>query len=163
MILKIGEHNIVTEKELGNVILISYYPKFRRHSNINVSIASAITAYSRMHMSQYLNTDKYNVYYIDTDGIVIDSKLPDNLVDSKKLGFMKLEAEISKFVGIAPKLYGVKTIDGQEYTKVKGFKQNVSLSQLESLLDVNSNPQLSLAQEKWFKKYSKWKYSSQRY
>ena len=158
VVSKIGEHNIVTVTDLDNTMLISFLPKFRRHSNINVAIAGSITAYSRMHMSQFLNSDEYRVFYIDTDGIIIDKKLPDSLVDNKKIGLMKLEAVIEKFIGIAPKVYGVRTIDGIEYTKVKGFKKAVNIDQLENLLNQDSN--LQLGQEKWVKNLQNGYYSS---
>ena len=67
---------------------------------------------------------------------------------------MDLEAVLDKFVGISPKLYGVKTIDGSEYTKVKGFKEKVEINQLESLLDFNKNPNLDLSHEKWMRNIS---------
>ena len=42
------------------------------HSNISIGIASAITAYSRIHMTQFKNNSDYNLYYSDTDSIYID-------------------------------------------------------------------------------------------
>jgi hypothetical protein len=49
--------------------------------NINIAIASAVTAYGRIHMSQFkdpkfMSKYDYNLYYSDTDSIYIDRPLP---------------------------------------------------------------------------------------
>jgi len=57
--------------------------------NISIPIAAAISAYARMHMSQYLVDPKYVIYYTDTDSIFIGSPLPDSHVprsEDLKLG-----------------------------------------------------------------------------
>ena len=54
--------------------------------NINVGIASAITAYSRILMSQFKNNPKINLYYTDTDSIYTDSELEESLIDKIVLG-----------------------------------------------------------------------------
>jgi|SRR5882757_4224486 len=45
--------------------------------NISIGIASAITSYSRIYMSQFKKSDDYNLYYTDTDSIYIDKPLND--------------------------------------------------------------------------------------
>jgi len=80
----------------------------------NVGIASAVTAYARMHMTPYkLEND---VYYSDTDSIFTSNKLPSNQVGSE-LGQMKdeLDGKIIKkayFIGI--KQYGYYYIDSKD-------------------------------------------------
>lgn len=59
--------------------------------NISLPIAAAVTAYSRIHMSQFKNNTNYNIYYTDTDSIVIDKPLDDSMINDKELGLMKLE------------------------------------------------------------------------
>jgi hypothetical protein len=81
--------------------------------NINVSIASAITAYSRIHMSQFKNNPNFNLYYTDTDSTYIDKPLPNHLVDSKVLGKIKLENILNKAIFLAPKVYCLKTENGE--------------------------------------------------
>jgi hypothetical protein len=54
--------------------------------NVSIGIASAITAYARIHMSQFKNNPDYNLYYTDTDSVYIDKPLADNLIDNKVLG-----------------------------------------------------------------------------
>lgn len=69
----------------------------------------------------------------------------------KKLGAMKLEYILNKFVALGPKVYGGVRTDETEFTKVKGFKEGVSLSQLETLLNQPEGSSTELSQEKWFK------------
>jgi len=48
--------------------------------DINIAIASAITAGARVHMSIFKNNPNFNLYYSDTDSSVIDSPLPESMV-----------------------------------------------------------------------------------
>lgn len=86
--------------------------------NTAVHIASAITAYSRIHMSQFLQ-DK-NVCYTDTDSIYTEKKLKEELIGNE-LGMMKLENEIKNAIFIAPKNYNY--IDNYNNQKIV-FKGN---------------------------------------
>lgn len=43
--------------------------------NVSVPIALAISAYSRIYMTQFKNQDKGNLYYTDTDSIDIDYEI----------------------------------------------------------------------------------------
>jgi len=74
--------------------------------DVNIAIASFITSYSRNHMSYFKNNPNFNLYYSDTDSIVIDAPLPDFMI-GKSLGQVKLEHKINKAVFIAPKVYGI--------------------------------------------------------
>ena len=49
-------------------------------------------------MSQYKNNPDYNIYYTDTDSIVIDKPLPDDKVGNN-LGKMKLEHIVTSAKG----------------------------------------------------------------
>jgi len=45
--------------------------------NVNIAIASAVTAYARIHMSQFKNNPLLpNLYYTDTDSLYFDGPLP---------------------------------------------------------------------------------------
>lgn len=89
--------------------------------NINVAIASAITSYSRIHMTQFKNNSDYKLFYTDTDSIYINKELPPSFVNSKELGKLKLEIIANKAVFLAPKVYCLSTNDGSHITKVKGL------------------------------------------
>ena len=153
---KIKFENIESEIKLGNKILISYSnsDKFSDSSlNVNIAIGIATSSYARIHMSKFKNNPKYNLYYTDTDSIYTDQPLPSHLLNDRKLGCMKLENVLTDFVAIAPKVYGGVTVNGEEFTKVKGFKDSVSFIQLKSLLN-NDKGQLKLMHQKWINQTS---------
>ena len=132
--------------ELGNKILVIYRSNqkdintlldgHKESHNVSIGIASAITSYARIHMSQFKNNLNYNLYYTDTDSIYIDKPLPENLVNDKILGKMKLENIINKAIFLAPKVYYLETVDGKIIYKVKGLSHNIELtmSDFKSLL-----------------------------
>lgn len=117
-----------------NKSLVSYKLQFQKDLNINIAIGAAVTANARIHMSQFKNNPDYVLYYSDTDSAYYNKPLPDHLVDSKRLGAFKLEHVLDKFVAIGPKVYGGIDINGNEFTKTKGLKSKLSVSQLEDLL-----------------------------
>lgn len=105
--------------------------------DINIAIASAITAGARVEMSFFKNNPNFKLYYSDTDSAVIDAPLPDFMVGNG-LGQMKLEHTINKAIFLAPKVYGLVDIDGNEIIKVKGightFAKDLHIEHLELLL-----------------------------
>ena len=121
--------------------------------DVNIAIASAITAGARMWMSHLKNNPEFNLYYSDTDSIVIDKPLPSFMVGNL-LGQFKLEHVINKAVFLAPKVYAFITEDNKEVIKIKGLKKetliNVHIQDLESLLIKDSTTEFT--QEKWNKK-----------
>ena len=122
--------------------------------NINVGIASAITAYSRIHMSQFKNNPNFNLYYSDTDSGFFDKPLPDHLVDSKALGKMKLENVLTKATFLAPKVYYLETEDGKIIYKIKGLKHEIELSRTEFEQLLYKDRILQKTQTKWFRNLS---------
>lgn len=77
-------------------------------------------------MSQFKNNPDYNLYYSDTDSIIIDKPLQSYQV-GKEIGFMKLENKLTEGTFLAPKVYGGILDDGSSFTKVKGFKNSVDI------------------------------------
>lgn len=139
-------------------VLISYMPKDvedqlsseyfdNLNFNISISIAAAVTASARVHMSQFLGDKSLNVLYTDTDSIDIDKPLDPKFI-GPELGLMKLECIFDEAVFLAPKVYGGLLENGNEITKVKGFKDEIKYSELKSLLVKDTN--LELKQDKWF-------------
>jgi DNA polymerase type B, organellar and viral len=133
----INQHSddIIDEIELGEKVLIKHrsdlkdqqnmlYGNLETH-NTNIAIASAITAYARIHMSQFKNNDNFNLYYSDTDSIYTDKALPEFLVNNKILGMMKLEHIINKAIFLAPKVYYLETENGKVIYKVKGLSHDI--------------------------------------
>ena len=116
--------------------------------DISIPIASAVTAYSRIYMSDFLSDTNLDVLYTDTDSIYTTTPLADNLINNE-LGGWKLEETFSEAVFLAPKVYGGVLRNGKEITKVKGFKNSVAFNQLVSLL-IKDN-KVKLYQDKWYK------------
>jgi len=121
-------------------------------SDVNIAIASAITAGARVHMSIFKNNPLFNLYYSDTDSIFIDMPLPLEFI-GKQLGLLKLEYVINKAVFLAPKVYGLVIENGVEVIKIKGITEEVTskihVNDLEYLLIQDSNKVFN--QHKWYK------------
>jgi len=121
--------------------------------NINIAIASAITAESRIHMSKFKNNNNYKLFYSDTDSIYINKSLNEDLVSNKEIGKMKLEYICSKGIFLAPKVYGLITNGNIEIIKVKGLTKEatnlLSIEDFEELLIKDKS--LEINQEKWYK------------
>lgn len=140
--------------DFGTHKLVSIINEFHENDRgiaANVAVAIAITSNSRGIMNVIKNSNDFNLYYTDTDSGIIDSELPTELVDSKKLGKWKLEGEYLYFVSLGPKMYGAIDIFGNAYTKVKGFKNAVDIEVLDNLLNKDYGKE-KLSQNKWFKK-----------
>jgi len=127
--------------------------------NISIPIAAAVTAYARIHMSQFKNNPVLpNLYYSDTDSAHFDGPLPDSFISPTILGKMKLEGIFDRALFLAPKVYALKN-DNAEIIKIKGLSKeainnnNISLDSLEILL--NKDYKLIFSQNKWFKNIDK--------
>jgi DNA polymerase elongation subunit (family B) len=138
--------DIINAINIGDKILVKHRAKSKdvntlldnasETHNISISVASAITAYARIHMSQFKNNPKIKLFYTDTDSAYVDRPLPENLVNNKVLGKMKLENIIHKAIFLAPKLYCLLTEDDKLIHKVKGLNHDIDLTMtdFESLL-----------------------------
>jgi hypothetical protein len=96
--------------------------------NTNIAVASAITAYARIHMTQFKNNPDYNLYYSDTDSAYFDTPLPDKFVSAKVLRKMKLESICNEAIFLSPKVYCLLTNEDKLIYKVKGLKHNIELT-----------------------------------
>jgi len=127
-------------KEL-NIKLNSKYKSYNSTVNSNVAIASAITAYARIHMIPYkLNN---NCYYSDTDSVILGNELGEEQI-GLEIGLMKqeLKGELIKeayFLGL--KQYGYSyfkdTDEGrklQECSVFAGIKRDsLNLNEIKEL------------------------------
>jgi hypothetical protein len=123
---------ITNKIEIDDYIMVFYNSsenlnEDKEEHNISVGIAAAITAYSRIHMTQFKNNPSINLYYTDTDSIYTDSNLDEQLLNNKLLGKLKLENVCKKAIFLGPKLYALLTENGQFIHKVKGLNHDVSL------------------------------------
>ena len=125
--------------------------------NVNVAIASAITAYARIHMTQVKNIPGLKLFYTDTDSAYTNKPLPNHLISDTKLGLFKLERICKNAVFLAPKVYGLVEENGNEIIKVKGLNSkslsNINITDLKALLIKDSNMEFN--QDKWFKHMEK--------
>lgn len=119
--------------------------------NISIPISLSVTAAARVYMSKFKNMNDLSIYYTDTDSIDIDKPLDPKYVGSG-LGKFKLENIFSKAIFLAPKVYGGITSEGEELVKVKGLKNPIKFDSLTSLLDKDS--QLEITQDKWHRDFS---------
>jgi DNA polymerase type B, organellar and viral/RNase_H superfamily len=142
----VGIENILETINLDTKLLVTIHEDFVNDSNINVSIASAVAANGRVHMTQFMNKPELTgiLYYMDTDSAFISKELPTNMVNNTMLGYMKLENIFTKFISLGPKAYGGITINGEEIIKVKGLKSanDLSLSDLKFRLYENFDEKL---------------------
>ena len=116
--------------------------------SINSSIiASAITSYGRIYMSQFKNMKDNSLLYTDTDSLFMENPLPDELV-GPNLGQFKLEHVCKAYWAINPKVYLLLTKDDNIIHKTAGFNFKLSVKECEALLNYNSLP-LRFLSEKW--------------
>lgn len=153
------KYNILQEIPLGSLILTAYAlkdpiimapkgnSKFLKSflesvpGNTNVAIASAVTAYSRMIINEYkliaLN-EKLQIYYSDTDSLVLNGPLPPEYLDSATLGKLKLEHTFREGIFVMPKVYYLELEDEGVITKCKEYSGKLSKEQYLYLLEGNS-------------------------
>ena len=96
---------------------IWFYEKFSLLPYSIPQIAAYVTSYSNIKL--YEDLAKYDVYYCDTDSIVIG----DELETSGELGKLKLENYYDEAVFLGPKFYAGIGPNG-ETVKIKGLKNN---------------------------------------
>lgn len=89
-----------------------------KNQYISVAIASATTAYARIHMNKLKHIDGLAVLYTDTDSIVTTTPIDPKYVGTA-LGQLKLETEIVEGIFVAPKLYYIESTDKSK-SKAKG-------------------------------------------
>lgn len=97
-----------------------------RIRDVSISTAAAVTSYARIYMNKIkilILSLGGKIYYMDTDSIVTDILLPDNLLGNK-LGQFKLEHVLLKGYFLSSKTYCLNLEDGKEVIKAKGIKTN---------------------------------------
>nr|Q01529.1 RecName: Full=Probable DNA polymerase [Podospora anserina]CAA43117.2 DNA polymerase [Podospora anserina] len=121
---------LVEEHGLNYIEILNSNSKLDLEKNnsfkdVAVSISAAVTAYARIFMAQTkldILKNGGNLYYTDTDSIVTDIDLPDNLVGSE-LGQFKLEFKLKEGFFISAKTYCL--ILEKEYIKKNKNKDTV--------------------------------------
>lgn len=95
-----------------------------RADYIQVSVASYVTSRARLVLLKALRmaNEVGNVYYCDTDSIVTDKPIPDELVHDTHLGFWALESEPKKALFLRPKVY-TEVYEKNTNVKFKGISK----------------------------------------
>ncbi|RUS23436.1 hypothetical protein BC937DRAFT_88903, partial [Endogone sp. FLAS-F59071] len=125
----ITNDDLLTLEEKYRVLEIVYDPsegnKKGRPALVNVAIAAATTAESRMIINPYKVNPDNPCYYSDTDSVFLAKPLEAKHIGTD-LGLMKDELKgniIQEALFVAPKCYGYKTSTGKEVVVIAGFKR----------------------------------------
>jgi hypothetical protein len=153
-IIEIGDNFIVKiERDKTS----TYLDNGSETHNVNIGIASAITAYSRIFMSQFKNNPKLKLFYTDTDSIYTNlspeemNKLYPGIVSNTGLGKLKLESISQKAIFLAPKVYLLQSEDGTIISKVKGLKKNVDIKIDDFEFLLFKDNKIIKTQDKWYR------------
>jgi len=125
-----NSHNVDFNNVFSNTMNSSEKIQFSedQHHDISIAIASAVTSYSRIFMNEIkmlILSKGGNIYYMDTDSIVTDTKLDDTLVGSE-IGKFKLVYEVDEAYFISSKTYCLKLSNGKIIIKAKGVYNELS-------------------------------------
>ena len=88
--------------------------------------SSYVTTYARLLLYSFF--PEKGIYYMDTDSIVMDSPLPDDVIDDYEFGKMSLEDEIEYSIFVAPKRYAYRSMLknlGNNVKKIKAIPKDV--------------------------------------
>jgi hypothetical protein len=79
-----------------------------------------------------------DLYYSDTDSLVLNGALPAEVCDSARLGQLKLEHTFIEGIFVMPKVYFLETSEGDIITRCKGYPGKLTRNQYLELLEGNS-------------------------
>jgi DNA polymerase type B, organellar and viral len=161
----IHNEDVISFNELGDRVLVKHRSELQNQQtelygtlethNISIAIASAITAYARIHMSQFKNNPKINLYYTDTDSIYTDSDIDESFISDTILGKLKIEHICKKAIFLSPKVYCLETIDKEFIYKVKGLKHEIELTMKDFKNLLCKDAFIEKFKTKWMKNLSK--------
>jgi hypothetical protein len=130
----------------------------------NMAIAAAITAYARIEIDKYKRLPDTELYYSDTDCVVISKPLPKEFV-GKAIGQMKNEVGakdpnytvendsnffLEKGIFLRDKLYTIKPCNGKAITKFSGLHKDYVTPELHKTIEdiyLNNGKNLTLKTE----------------
>jgi hypothetical protein len=118
----------------------------KQSRTVSIAIAAATTGKARVHMNNFKVKYFNDLYYSDTDSLVISSYLKTEYVGDD-IGKLKLEYKDFEGVYLSPKVYSMKFKDGSEITKIKGInvqnQPNINYENLCKLLNPNNTIKLN--------------------
>ena len=114
---------------------------------VNIAIAAAITSYARIEIDHFKRLPGYEVYYSDTDCVVLNKPLPKEYLGDG-LGQMKNELSddnyiiekdheyyLEKGIFLRDKLYSIKPVNGNPITKFSGLHKNYITKELHETIE----------------------------
>jgi len=127
---KKGQDGIIIDE---NYNILLYEKKLNLKFN-GVYIAAYITALARKRHYELMKEIGFeNIFYCDTDSIITNKKLGNDLVN-ENIGNLKLVDKIKEGVFLLPKTYAYKNDKNKEKSVVKGFSENIDLEKMKELL-----------------------------
>lgn len=129
-------NNIISNNDFKK--LVEHINKSNSDMNIAVHIASAITAYARIYMHQFKQKYQDYLFYSDTDSLILNKQLDNNILSDKVLGLFKLEGTVTNAIFIASKFYYL-TLNGVPKMVTKGINPKLPVfDDFKTLLDNKS-------------------------
>lgn len=132
-----------------------------KYKNVSIPVASAITAYGRIHMSKFKNNLEIgDLLYSDTDCIAITGELNPKYI-GKGIGQMELEKSFIKVVYLAPKVYIGLMQSKKDLNKIEvhAVIKGINVKKLahkfkfnDFVLLLNKDQKFKMEQEKWARK-----------
>ncbi len=96
-------------------------------NNTLITISATINAYARIHINKiklYILSKGKKLFYLDTNNIVIDLKLGNNIVNAKEFDKLKLEHLIKEGIFITNKTYCLIDSNENFINKAKDIKSS---------------------------------------
>ena len=114
----------VPYKKLGNnTFKLKNINKERARETV-VCWSSYITSYARCALYSFLPID--GLRYCDTDSIVIDQPLDNEVISPHEFGLMSLEDNVRESFYVAPKRYAYRNTRNETIKKIKGIAKHIS-------------------------------------
>ena len=144
---EIGEVIIHSKKDLGESLFIEFEETKEEKTSLsstNIALASMVTSQARLRLYEEMEKLKERVIYCDTDSIIYEyDESKYNTKTGKMLGDWEAEGKedhiMTEFIGIAPKAYSYKLMDGKKDLKSKGVsmtEENKEIITFESYKDL---------------------------
>ena len=124
------DYNKVLKKEFNLNNKKDFEKQFNHFQDISIPISAFVTSYARIFINKIkleILENNGNIYYSDTDSIILDKKYINPNWFSEEIGFFKLEYEIEEAYIISNKTYCLVLKNGKVIIKVKGVT-NTSLT-----------------------------------
>lgn len=149
VVLMEGNLNSDNIKRLPELPDIDNYVNIQKAIKSHVGIAAAVTAYGQAEMIKYKTIPGNEVYYSDTDSVILSKELPDNMV-GEGIGQLKNELigkkdslVIDEFYAFGNKMYAYKCTDSKgiqkTYSTIAGVAKNtIEWSQVLEIAKGNS-------------------------